>query len=348
MPRPAETFFDAMADGYDVLEPWYEHLYANLHAVLRRELTPPAGRPRPRALDAGCGTGFQAAILAEMGYAVHGLDLSHGLLRGARERLGGAPLVQGDVETLPYGAGAFDAATCCGSTLSYVGDARRALSEIARVLRPGGRLLVECEGRWSLDLAWAWLSGMVGDPLGYEVTPGEVWRAATTPRDRACRLRYPGYGTLRLFGVAELTRLLRAAGLEPVRVVGDSLDHQPRAVDRAAPGAPRPAHGGALPDAVRRRPRPLRALAGDAARQQPRRPRLALLVGQYGHRHWGKLRARRGASGPAARGVRGCTSRAAGPLATKPGDANCPSASRLDRVGRPRLASLRGGEMPCR
>ena len=220
MPRPAETFFDAMADGYDVLEPWYEHLYATLHALLRRELMPPAGCPRPRALDAGCGTGFQTAILAEMGYAVHGLDLSHRLLGGARERLGGAPLVQGDAEALPYAAGAFDAATCCGSTLSYVGDAPRALSEIARVLRPGGRLLVECEGRWTADLAWAWLSGMVGDPLGYELTPLEVWRVATTPRGRACRLRYPGYGTLRLFGTAELTRLLRAAGLEPVRAWG--------------------------------------------------------------------------------------------------------------------------------
>src|SRR5262245_41960293 len=182
MARPAETFFDAMADGYDVLEPWYEHLYATLHGVLRRELMPAAGRPGPRALDAGCGTGFQAAILAEMGYGVHGVDLSHRLLRDARERLGGAPLVQGDVEALPYGDGAFDAATCCGSTLSYSGDARRALSEIARVLRPGGRLLVECEGRWTLDLAWAWLSGMVGDPLEYELTPREVWRAVATPR----------------------------------------------------------------------------------------------------------------------------------------------------------------------
>src|SRR5678816_169509 len=137
MPRQAETFFDAMAGGYEVLEPWYEHLYATLHAVLRRELTPPVDVPRARALDAGCGTGFQAAILDEMGYAVHGLDLSRQLLRGARERLLRAALVQGDVQTLPYRNGGFDAATCCGSTLSYVGDARHALAEIARVLRQG-------------------------------------------------------------------------------------------------------------------------------------------------------------------------------------------------------------------
>jgi hypothetical protein len=88
------------------------------------------------------------------------------------------------------------------------------------VLRPGGRLLVECEGRVSLDLGWAWLSGLIGDPWRYELTPGEVWRVATTRSGRECRLRYPGYGELRLFGVAELARLLQSAGLEPLRVWG--------------------------------------------------------------------------------------------------------------------------------
>ena len=175
---------------------------------------------QPRALDAGCGTGFQTGILDEMGYAVHGLDLSRELLRTARKRLDRAPLVQGDVQALPYRDESFDAATCCGSTLSYVDDAREALAEIARVLRPGGRLLVECEGRWSLDLGWAWLSSLVGDPWGYELTSGEAWRAATTPARRECRLRYPGYGTLRLFTATELERLLRAEGLEPVRIWG--------------------------------------------------------------------------------------------------------------------------------
>jgi MPBQ/MSBQ methyltransferase len=220
MTRDSVTFFDAMAAGYETLEPWYEHLYAGLHAVLRAELVAPAKGRALRALDAGCGTGFQTAILDEMGYAAHGLDLSRELLRAARGRLGRGPLVQGDVQTLPYRDGTFTAVTCCGSALSYVDDARRALAEIARVLRPDGRLLVECEGRWSLDLGWAWLSGLLGDPWGYGLGPGEVWRAATTPRDRECRLQYPGYGSLRLFTAAELQRLLRAEGLEPVRTWG--------------------------------------------------------------------------------------------------------------------------------
>ena len=167
MPRHAVSFFDAMADAYEVLEPWYVHLYAMLHAVLRAELMPPADGAHPQALDAGCGTGFQTTILDEMGYAAHGLDLSRELLRAARGRLGRTPLAQGDVQALPYRDECFDAATCCGSTLSYVDDAGQALAEIARVLRPGGRLLVECEGRWSLDLGWAW-------PAGCSAIPGAM------------------------------------------------------------------------------------------------------------------------------------------------------------------------------
>jgi len=220
MPRHAGDFFDAMAADYDVLEPWYEHLYAQLHAVLRVALRPPLHVASPRALDAGCGTGFQAAVLQELGYTVHGLDLAPRLLRAARDRLPHAPLVQGDVEALPFRDGCFAAATCCGSTLSYVGDAPRALAELARVLAPGGRLLLECEGRWSADLAWAWLCGLLGDRWGYELTPADVWRAVSTPRDRECRLPYPGYGSLRLFGVGELAKLLAAAGLETLRVWG--------------------------------------------------------------------------------------------------------------------------------
>ena len=42
MPRAAGIFFDSMASDYEVLEPWYEHLYASLHSVLRSELTSPA------------------------------------------------------------------------------------------------------------------------------------------------------------------------------------------------------------------------------------------------------------------------------------------------------------------
>ncbi len=248
-----------MAAGYDDLEAWYQHLYAVLHDILRRALRPAPGPRRPRALDAGCATGFQTAVLGELGYAAHGVDLSAALLAVAQKRLGPGGLVRGDLHALPYRAGTFDAATCCGSTLSFVEDAGAALAELARVLRPGGLLLIECEGRWTLDLGWAWLGGLAGDALGYGLRPGQVWRAATTPAARECRLDYPGYGPLRLFTVGEMARLLGAAGCAPIRTWGvhtvtnllpSTMLHRPlgraagalfamlRAADRALAGAP--------------------------------------------------------------------------------------------------------------
>ena len=134
-------------------------------------------RRRPRALDAGCGTGFQTAILLELGYVTTGLDISSGLLRAARARCAGASLVQGDVEALPCRDGTMDLVISCGSTLSFVTRPERAFAEIARVLRPGGRLLLEVEHRWSLDLAWRLASSLAGDPLGYGVEPREARRA---------------------------------------------------------------------------------------------------------------------------------------------------------------------------
>jgi SAM-dependent methyltransferase len=220
--------FDAMAEAYDVLEPWDEHLYARLHAILRASLPPAPPGGTARALDAGCGTGLQTAILAERGYTPHGVDLAHGLLLVARRRLPAAPLARGDLESLPYRTGAFAVAVCCGSTLSFVPRPAVAVAELARVLAPGGLLLLEVEHRWSLDLLWALVSGLTGDRLGYGMAPRELWRRlARAPRegltiDYPCAL--PGeasaYTELRLFTATELAAHLRAAGLVPVRAWG--------------------------------------------------------------------------------------------------------------------------------
>jgi SAM-dependent methyltransferase len=219
--------FDTMAESYESLEPWYAHLYDVLHAILRAELAPPAvdhppraGGHAPRALDAGCGTGFQAAVLESLGYRAHGLDVSAGLLGVARRRREGLVLTRGRLEALPYENATFDAVTCCGSTLSFVERPSIALDEIGRVLRPGGLLLLECEHRWSLDVLWSALSSLTGDTLGYGLRPGDVWRQLIDRDGEGCRVHYPGYGSIRLFGVGEVRALLEAAGLEPARMWG--------------------------------------------------------------------------------------------------------------------------------
>lgn len=229
--------FDAMADEYDVLEPWYEHLYARLHTILALHLAPPPDTPPGRALDAGCGHGFQTALLKTLGYETHGVDIAAALLALARQRLPAAAFARADVAALPYAAGTFDAVACCGSTLSFVADPDQALAEIARVLRPEGRLLLECEHKWSLDLAWALASALAGNALRYDVPLGTMWRALRRRPAAPIALPYPGYGTLTLFTARDLRRRFDAVGLRWQRawgihaltnVIPSTVLHRPR------------------------------------------------------------------------------------------------------------------------
>jgi SAM-dependent methyltransferase len=212
--------FDDMAADYDALEPWYEHLYARLHTILRQTLGRPVPAATSAALDAGCGTGFQAAVLDGLGYRTHGIDASAALLALARRRLPAVAFVHGRLEALPYVDGAFDAVACCGSTLSFVAEPAAAVNELGRVLRPGGRLLLEVEHKWSADLVWMAASAAAGDVLGYGVSAAALWRALARPLAQSCVVLYPGYGALRLFTAPDLRRLLAGAGLSAVRTWG--------------------------------------------------------------------------------------------------------------------------------
>jgi len=234
---PGPAAFDAMAASYDELEPWYEHLYAVLHDLVRTELARPAARGSPRALDAGCGTGFQTAILLALGYRTVGVDLSGGLLAVARRRHPTASFVRGDLEALPWPDETFDVVVSCGSTLSFVERPARALHEIGRVLRPGGRVLLEVEHRYSADLIWQLLSSVLRDPLRYGASFAEAARAFARPLGASIVCDYPGYPRLRLFTRRDLDRLLGDAGLDRVRawglhsvtnVIPSTVLHRPR------------------------------------------------------------------------------------------------------------------------
>jgi SAM-dependent methyltransferase len=217
MERATARLFDAMADDYDRLEPWYEHLYAVLHGLLVAELTPPRDGRRRRSLDAGCGSGFQAALLEGLGYASHGVDLAPRLIAQARRRLGRPALALGDLEALPYRDASFDVVVCCGSTLSFVPNPATALRELGRVLSPRGRLLLECEHRASLDVVWALASALTGDSLGYGLSTAAAWRQLAERPRQGCTVEYPGYGRLRLFARGELHAMLVEARLRPLR-----------------------------------------------------------------------------------------------------------------------------------
>ena len=94
-------------------------------------------------LDAGCGRGDRLAAAAAVFPAAEriGIDLDVENAAAAREKCPGAEIVTGDVCALPWGEGRFDAALC-ECTLSLLDEPERCLSELRRVLIPGGILML--------------------------------------------------------------------------------------------------------------------------------------------------------------------------------------------------------------
>jgi ubiquinone/menaquinone biosynthesis C-methylase UbiE len=97
--------------------------------------------PSGRALDAACGTGRHARYLTELGHTVVGVDASPAMLARARANVPGADFRPGDLLNLPIDTASVDLAVCALALTHFV-DLHAPLAELARVLRPGGRLIV--------------------------------------------------------------------------------------------------------------------------------------------------------------------------------------------------------------
>lgn len=112
----------------------------DLVARVRRLLAPLRGDER--ALDVGCGTGALAYALAPLVGEVIGVDASEDFLAPAREHAPpGCTFVVGDAEALPFPYGDFDLVGCL-RVLHHVRRPELVVAEIARVTRPGGRILL--------------------------------------------------------------------------------------------------------------------------------------------------------------------------------------------------------------
>jgi SAM-dependent methyltransferase len=122
--------YDGVADWYD-----RELATAELGRSSQRVVLRILGEGAGRLLDLGCGGGGFAAILAEQGWQVTGVDISEDQLRLARSR--GVETVLADARELPFADASFDAAVSV-FTHTDMDDFAGALRELARVLRPGG------------------------------------------------------------------------------------------------------------------------------------------------------------------------------------------------------------------
>src|SRR5262249_4832696 len=100
--------------------------------------------PGKPVADLGCGYGRHLKVLTDQGYTPLGIDRSALLLAEARKEAPAASLVRADLTDLPVHAGSLAAAFCFYSSmfLGSDGEAEAALRECARVLRPGGALVL--------------------------------------------------------------------------------------------------------------------------------------------------------------------------------------------------------------
>jgi demethylmenaquinone methyltransferase/2-methoxy-6-polyprenyl-1,4-benzoquinol methylase len=130
--------FDRIAPVYDVMN---HVMTAGLDRRWRKLAVQEVVWPGDRVLDACCGTGDLAVEAERLGGRVVGLDFSERMLERARKKSGAIEWVQGDALELPFGNGEFDAATV-GFGVRNLADLEGGLRELARVLRPGGKLAV--------------------------------------------------------------------------------------------------------------------------------------------------------------------------------------------------------------
>ncbi len=147
--RYVRQLFATIADRYDLITRVLSYGQdARWKARLVRMAEVRAGQ---RALDLACGTGDIAFAVAAGGARAVGLDITHRMLQHARLRAGSAKappsearpavsFIGGDMTSLPFRSASFDLVTT-GYGLRNVPDLDAAIDEIARVLRPGGRLL---------------------------------------------------------------------------------------------------------------------------------------------------------------------------------------------------------------
>lgn len=123
-------FYDAARDAYDAY-----------HAAVDA-----AAAPGRTALEYGCGPGSSALRLAQLGVTVHAIDISPGAIEIAGRRAEAAGLGDRielhvmDAERLEFGDATFD--LVCGTSILHHLDVERGFGELARVVRPGGRVVL--------------------------------------------------------------------------------------------------------------------------------------------------------------------------------------------------------------
>jgi ubiquinone/menaquinone biosynthesis C-methylase UbiE len=219
---------------------WFESFFEGLALDLWRSVVTPEQtvseanfladrlglRPGMSALDAPCGNGRHAIELARRGIGMTGVDISPGFLGEARRNAPDIEWVHGDMRNLPW-TSRFDAAYCWGNSFGYFDhdNCQRFLKTIALALKPGGRFALE-SGAVSesiLPVLQPERKLRVGDLdflsfNTYDAVDGRMDITYTFIRGQQREVK-PIHQWVH--SAAEIHRMLRRAGLEPVAAFGD-------------------------------------------------------------------------------------------------------------------------------
>jgi demethylmenaquinone methyltransferase/2-methoxy-6-polyprenyl-1,4-benzoquinol methylase len=197
-----EAMFDRIASVYDLLN---RVMTVGLDQRWRSRAVDQTGAPA-KALDVATGTGDLAIELRSRGAEVVGVDFSEGMLEIARKKAPGIEFRAGNALALDFPDNEFDAAAV-GFGARNFDDLDRGLAEMARVVKPGGRVVVlEITQPQKPPLSWffsVWFDRIVpvlgriaGDPEAYEYLPNSVKRFPG-PRDLAGRMVEAGMSDVR-------------------------------------------------------------------------------------------------------------------------------------------------------
>jgi ubiquinone/menaquinone biosynthesis C-methylase UbiE len=218
--RTVREFFEEDAERY-----WQERYLTpsgeQLSYVTRKRIAlGMIGHGPGRVLDIGSGPGIFTRELVSRGFLVCAVDLAFEMLAKARQVVKGQPrsqFAQGDLTGLPFRDATFDRAMCVG-VLAYLPELAPALAELARVVRPGGAVVVQTSNRYSPTAAIHRLAKPI------------YRRLVASPRGRARPVRP---FRLRAYSAAELRAALHSAGFRMADLA--FYDFRPPLVERFWP-----------------------------------------------------------------------------------------------------------------
>ncbi|MGH9773806.1 MAG: methyltransferase domain-containing protein [Candidatus Acidiferrales bacterium] len=187
-------------------------VYSVIHQQRQRvvlEIVDHLGLPRSsRILEVGCGAGLTTVELARRGFHIEAVDVVENMLALTRQSAANAE-VEGRVKTsfadahaLPHDGNKFDLILAMG-VVPWLHSPREALQEMARVLKPGGHMIVNSDNRWRLN--------HVVDPLRFP--PLEHLRRRLSPLLQRIGLRRPVTRSHR-YSLKQFDSFLLQAGLE--------------------------------------------------------------------------------------------------------------------------------------